>query len=108
METINAKALAEFEKKASKLIAKAWLEPEFCQALLKDPRSVFWKAGVMFAGIFVVFNMAGEAKALTLKEQTDDKVVYEISLPSQPDNLLDEKVIGSEIDLGPQGRPSSC
>ena len=99
--------LAKFERETAKLIAKVWSDSVFCKRFLQDPMAVLQDAGLLITGLSIVLVSTGQsATAMMSKQETPEGITYTISLPSEPNSLMDEKV--SESNFTFPIRPSSC
>ena len=108
MKNLDAGELERFEKEAIKLIARAWSDSVFYQRFTRDPMVILRDAGILVAGLSIVFVHTGQsATAMISKQETTKtgKVTYEICLPPKPEELLDEQV---NTKATPPIRPSCC
>ena len=89
----------KIELKVSKLVAQSWLDDEFRNRFLEQPKAVLEEAGIVLeAFVEVHFNETADAVPV-LKGTTDGNVIYEIPLPRRPDGLSDEQINDSLAEV---------
>ena len=95
------------EIKLNKVIAQAWIDPEFRQQLINAPLATLQEFGVEFADAVKVRVTKGKSTDSGFTAVADGKMIYELTLPSKPDYLTDEEIkswfeeVGSEDRLVP-------
>ena len=83
------------EIELSKIIARSWIDEEFYQQFVKDPKATLEEAGLKLEDFLDLEVTDLDSTAPTLKAVADEKTVYEIMLPLKPIDLTDEDIQGS-------------
>ena len=79
-------------KKVSRLIAKAWLDPEVLQRLESDPITVLQEYQIQLpTGVKVELNRATDTWQI-VPTPDGDGAIFKIPLSSKPDDILDEEL----------------
>lgn len=73
----------EFKKMCSKIVAKAWSDPQFKEQLLKNPEKVLREQGIEIP----------EGKQITVCENTESQ--FYLVIPQKPAGNLSEKQLES-------------
>ena len=83
---------AEIQKNLAKLVAKTWADENFRASFLAEPVAILREAGMILEdGAKVIINEGGSSSAV-LAEANTGATVYEINLPSKPDDLNAEQL----------------
>lgn len=107
---------AEIKNNLAKLVAQTWADENFRASFLAEPVAILREAGMILEdGAKVIINEGGSSSAV-LAEAKTGATVYEISLPSKPDDLDAEQLYSwfdqsSALpfnDNSPNSRSCSC
>ncbi len=94
-----------WETEVSKLVARAWLDSDFCDSFVADPAGTLQEAGLVLEDFVdeVQINQNPDAVP-TLKAGEGGTVVFEIPLPPKPSTLTDEEISAwaeGRVDVAP-------
>lgn len=89
MLTENWKAL---EATVSKLVAKAWIDDEFCKRFINEPKEILQEAGFVLGDFVKVIVNQGATGTPALAGGDGGTTLYEINLPPKPMELSDEEI----------------
>ena len=81
----------ELEATLSKIIAKAWIDEQFCQNFLGKPADILREAGVVIDD-FVKVIVRQNGHNVPVLQIGNGGTVYEINLPPKPENLREDKL----------------
>jgi hypothetical protein len=77
---MDKKTAEEFQKKWSKVIAKAWIDEDFKQKLLKNPQMALKEAGLSIPGMTFEVHENSEKKTHLILPQKPTKELSEEQL----------------------------
>lgn len=89
MLTENRNAL---EVAVSKLVAKAWIDDEFCKRFINEPAEILREAGVMLGDFVKVIVNQDSTGTPVLTGSDGGTTIYQINLPPKPSDLIDEQM----------------
>jgi hypothetical protein len=100
----------ELEATLSKIIAKTWIDEQFRQQFISKPADILREAGVVIDD-FVKVIVKQNANNVPVLQAGNGGTVYEINLPSKPENLEEEELsvlMQEMVNKAPSLRFSSC
>ncbi|MCL1469528.1 hypothetical protein LAY57_02430 [Argonema antarcticum A004/B2] len=93
-----------WETEVSKLVARAWLDSDFCDSFIADPAGTLQEAGLVLEDfVEVQINQNPDAVPI-LRAGEGGTVVYELPLPPKPTTLTDEEISAwaeGRVDVAP-------
>ncbi|NEP41310.1 MAG: hypothetical protein F6K35_19595 [Okeania sp. SIO2H7] len=94
-----------WEINLAKLVARTWADENFRASFLAEPKAILREAGMILEdGAKVIVNEGGRSSAI-LAGADSGTTVYEISLPSKPDDLDTEQLYASFDESSSSGVP---
>ena len=100
-----------WETEVSKLVAKAWLDSDFCDCFIADPAGTLQEAGLVLEDFVEVQINQNPNAVPTLRAGEGGTVVYEIPLPPKPATLTDEEISDwaeGRVDVAPASIVVTC
>lgn len=81
-----------WEKTLSKIVAKTWIDEDFCKRFINEPTVVLREAGLALSDTAKVIVNQGKVNTSVLTTAEGEMTVYQFNLPSKPENLTDEQI----------------
>ncbi|MDJ0690897.1 MAG: hypothetical protein QNJ41_20605 [Xenococcaceae cyanobacterium MO_188.B32] len=100
-----------WESTLSRIVAKTWIDEDFCKRFISEPTVVLREAGMALNDTARVIVNQGQANTSVLTTADGGITVYQINLPSKPENLTDEQMSAwakDTMDTGSSYLGCSC
>ena len=81
-----------WEATLSQIVAKTWIDEDFCKRFISEPTVVLREAGMALSDTARVIVNQGQANTSVLTTADGGITVYQINLPSKPESLTDEQI----------------
>lgn len=100
-----------WEATVSQIVAKTWIDEEFCTRFINEPTVVLREAGMILSDTAKVIVNQGQVNSSMVTNAEGGTTVYQINLPSKPKSLTDEQMSAwakETMDTGSSYYGSSC
>ena len=81
-----------WETVLSKIVAKTWIDEDFCQRFISEPAVVLRESGMALSDTAQVIVNQGQANTSVLTTAEGGMTIYQVNLPSKPESLTDEQI----------------
>ena len=81
-----------WETVLSKIVAKTWIDEDFCKRFINEPTVVLREAGMALSDTAKVIVNQGQANTSVLTTADGGMTIYQVNLPSKPESLTDEQI----------------
>ena len=81
-----------WETVLSKIVAKTWIDEEFCKRFINEPTVVLREAGMAISDTAKVIINEGKTNTSVLTTAEGGMTIYQVNLPSKPESLTDEQI----------------
>lgn len=100
-----------WEATLSQIVAKTWIDEEFCKRFINEPTVVLREAGMALSDTAKVIVNQGQVDSSVFTTAEGGTTVYQINLPSKPASLTDEQMSAwakETMDTGSSYRGCCC